>query len=325
MSDDIEQRLRQELQRLLDEHPEMAPVQFRDAGDVLVISVTDGVPQVARVSPSIKLQQGIPTLAELQSQPPYHIYNLLQSLRCLDEERLQEGTASLLASAALEEVNEVQLGEPEIPSASEMLHSNHGESDGMAHHLKVLQDRSRQLLAEFPELEPVTLRTPRGAVEIGVQQGRLSIHSSSQPGRPYTEVQSMTQVRLYLVQQTIQGLQTALYGETKPLQVVPPGSRNKAEESLLRQLQAIESESIVVPIRRSKKRLYVYGRSPEIVYPPLRVRIVDQKLCVEDFHQPAPAGCREVEFRHLSADLKQLLNAFFAYLSSRTANGNIKH
>jgi hypothetical protein len=323
MTDDIEQRLREELQCLLDEHPEMAPVQFRDAGDVVVISVTDGVPQVARAKSPPALQQGIPTLVGLQGQPAYHIYNLLQSLHCLDEEGLQEGTASLLASTALEEINEVRLGEPELPSASELLHSNSGESGGMAHHLKVLQERSQQLLAEFPERETVILRTARGAVEIGVQEGRLNTKPTSRPGRPYTDVQSTPQVRLYLMQQTIQGLQTALYGDSKPLQVVPPGSRNKVEENLLCQLQSIKSEAIGVPIRRSKKMLYV--RAHEIIYPPLRVRVADQKLCVDDFSQPAPMEYKETDYRDLSADLKQLLVAFFAYLSSRTSNGSIKH
>ena len=42
MSDDIEHRVREELQELLDENPQIAPTQFIDGDKLATVSVADG-------------------------------------------------------------------------------------------------------------------------------------------------------------------------------------------------------------------------------------------------------------------------------------------
>ena len=334
MSDDIEQRLRSELQRLLDQNPELGPVQFVEGNQIVTVSTSDGIPQIARSGFSAAAQYGCPQISELHGTPAYHIYNLMQTLQCLDEERLQQGAAHMLTLVRVDEVKEAQMENPQMPSPLEIASSTLQGSvnlrtqpadNGMVRHLELLQKNFQEALARQPELETLILRTPKGAVEIRVANQKLSIAPSSLQGRSYMDVHETPQVRLYLLHKTIQGLETALYGESKPIEARRSADRNRAEESLVRHFQSLQCDNLVVPIRRSRKNLFISGPAREITYLPLRVRIVDERLCVEEQAQDEPRDHTRMEYRALPAEIKQLANAFFAYLSSRTSNGSSKH
>ena len=101
MSGDIEQRLRAELQLLLDANSHIEPTQFIESNTLITVSVADGIPQIARGELPAATHYGRPRVTDLHGTPVYRIYNLLQSLHCLDEERLQEGAANLLAQAQI--------------------------------------------------------------------------------------------------------------------------------------------------------------------------------------------------------------------------------
>lgn len=333
MSGDIEQRLRTELQRLLDQNLELEPVQFHEGTQIVTVSVADGIPQIAR-SDFPSPQTRCPHIDDLHGSPAYHIYNLMQSLRCLDDERLQQGAAHILTLTPVAEVEGARLENPQLPSRFETVNSTmdgacdlhtRPRDNGMLHHLELLQKKFAEMLARHPDLEPLVLQTPRGAVEIRLAGQRLFSSPSPLGGRPYADVQETPQVRTYVLHKTIQGLEAALYGESNPLEVTRPIHRNKAEENLLRQLRQTRCDKLVVPIRRSRKNLYISGPAREMTYLPLRIRIADERLCIEEQVQREPSGHARVEYRALPADLKPLLNAFFAYLSSRISNGIGKH
>lgn len=332
MSDDIEQRLKTELQRLLDQNPDLEPVQFIESNQIVTVSVAEGIPHVAKTGLA-DTQYGCPQISELHGTPAYHIYNLMQTLQCLDEERLQEGAAHLLTLAPVEELDEAQLENAQAPSPLEVANSTLQGSttlrtqpadNGMVRHLESLQKKLQETLAQQPELEALILRTSKGAVEIRVANQKLSLAPSALQGRPYMEVHETPQVRLYVLHNTIRGLETALYGESKPIEMKRSADRNKAEENLVRHLQSLQCSDLVVPIRRSRKNLFISGPAREITYLPLRVRLVDERLCVEEQAQDEPGGHMRMEYRALPTEIKQLANAFFAYLSSRTSNGSRK-
>lgn len=333
MTGDIEQRLRTELQRLLDENPNLDPTQFIFGNQIVTVAVTDGIPHLAKSTLCGVALHGCPRATELHGRPAYHIYNLMQSLQCLDEERLQQGAAHMLTLTPVEEAGQARLENPETPPSPEVLNSTLDDSadlrtrpgdNGMFRHLTLLQKKYEELLAQHPELESLVLQTPKGAVEIRVANHQLSVGPSPLQGQPYMEVHKTPQVRLYLLHKTIQGLEAALYGDAKPIEVTKSVRRNKAEENLVRHLEQARCENLVVPIRRSRKNLFISGPSREITYLPLRVRITDARLCVEEQVQDEPSGHVRIEYRALPAETKQLVNAFFAYLSSRMSNGSRK-
>lgn len=334
MSGDIEQRLRAELQGLLDDHPQIEPTQFIEGDTLITLSVSDGIPQIARGDLPTVTHYDCPHVTELQGTPVYRIYHILQSLRCLDEERLQEGTAQILARTPIEEVEGIKMENPEMPSAREIVNSTvDGDADlrnkanayGMHRNVEALQQRYRDMLAQNPELETLILQTAGGALEIRVTEKRLAFNPTPLPGQPYTEVHETPQVRIYLLHKIIEGLEAALYGEAGPIEVVRSVHRKKAEANLIRHLQQVRCGNLVVPIRRSRKNLYLSGPAREMTYLPLRVRITGQGLCADEQSQNEPTGHTRTEYGALPADLKQLLNAFFAYLSSRMSNGSCKH
>ena len=192
MSGDIEQRLRTELQKLLDENPNLEPTQFIFGNQIVTVAVTDGIPQLAKSNVCGVALYGCPRVSDLHGLPAYHIYNLMQSLQCLDEERLQQGAAHILTLTPVEEAGQSRLENPEKPSSPEALNSildnstdlrTKSADNGMFHHLNLLQQKYQELLAQQPELESLILQTPKEAVEIRVTNRQLFVGPSLLPGR----------------------------------------------------------------------------------------------------------------------------------------------
>ena len=83
------------------------------------MSVADGMPQIAQSELPAATRYDCPHVTELHGTPVYRIYNLMQSLQCLDEERQQEGAAQILTQTAVGEVEGVTMEPPQLPSARE--------------------------------------------------------------------------------------------------------------------------------------------------------------------------------------------------------------
>ena len=331
MSDDIEHRLREELQALLDENPQLSPTQFIDGEKLATVSVSDGVPQVTKSELPATTRYDCPHIAELHGTPVYRIYNILQSLLCLSGERQQEGAAQILTQTAVEEVDGVRMEPPQMPPTPEVINSTvSGGVDlrskpnacGMFKNLEALERRYEEMLAQHPELEPLILRTPKGSVEIRVAEKRLALSPTPLPGRPYAEVQQTPQVRIYVLHKTIQGIEAALYGEARDIQINQPVRRNRAQENLIHHLQQVKCGNLVVLVRRSRKNLFVCGPAHEILYLPVKVRVTDLGGLAEEKTQQEPIGHIRMEYGALPPEVKQLLSAFFAYLSSKVPNAS---
>jgi hypothetical protein len=331
MSDDIEHRVREELQELLDENPHLSPIQFIDGDKLATVSVADGVPQITKSEPPAATRYDCPHITELHGTPVYRIYNLMQSLQCLDEERQQEGAAQILTQTAVGEVEGVTMEPPQLPPAPEVINSTvSGDVDlrskpnacGMFRNLEALEQRYQEMLAQHPELEPLILQTPKGPVEIRVTEKRLAFSPTPLPGRPYAEVQQTPQVRIYVLRKTIQGLEAALCGEAREIEVNRPVRRNRAQENLIRHLREVKCGNLVVLVRRSRKNLFVCGPAREILYLPAKVRVTDRGDLAEEETQQEPTGHTRMEYGALPPEVKALLNAFFAYLSSKVSNAS---
>ena len=331
MSDDIEHRVREELQELLEENPHLSPTQFIDGDKLATVSVADGVPQITKSELPAATRYDCPHITELHGTPVYRIYNIMQSLQCLSEERQQEGAAQILTQTAVEEVAGVSMESPQLPPAPEVINSTVGgdvdlrskpNAYGMFRNLETLEQRYQEMLAQHPELEPLILRTPKGSVEIRVAERRLAFSPTPLQGRPYAEVQQTLQVRIYVLHKTIQGLEAALYGEAGEIQVNRPVRRTRAKENLIHLLRQLKCGNLVVLVRRSRKNLFVCGPTHEILYLPLKVRATDQGDIAEEETQQEPIGHTRMEYGALPPEVKQLLSAFFAYLSSKVPNAS---
>ena len=334
MSDEIEHRVSEELQQLLDENPQLAPTQFIDGDKLTTVAVCDGVPQIAKSEIPAAIRFDCPHITQLDGTPVCRIYNLMQSLQCLNEECQEEAAAQILSQAAVEEVDGVKMEAPQLPSSPEVINSTlSGETDlrtepsahGMFQNLQALQRRFHQMLAQHPELDPLALRTPKGSVELRVSGQRLSLNPTPLQGRPYAEVHQTPQVRLYLLHKTIQGLEAALCGMSGEIEVTRPGRRHRAAEKLAQHLEQLKCGNLVVPVRRSRKNLFVGGPAREIIYPPTKVRLTHQGGLAEEEAQQEPLGHARVEYGALLPEVKALLSAFFAYLSSKVSNESRRH
>ena len=331
MSDDIEHRVRGELQELLDANPQMAPTQFIDGDQLATVSVADGVPQITKSELPAATRYGCPHITELHGTPVCRIYNIMQSLQCLSEERQQEGAARILIQTAVAEVDGVRMEPPQAPPAPEVINSTvGGDADlrskpsayGMFRNLAALEQRYQEMLAQHPELEPLILQTPKGPVEIRVTEKRLALSPTPLPGRPYAEVQQTPQVRIYVLRKTIQGLEAALCGEAGEIEVNRSVRRNRAQANLIRHLREVKCGNLVVLVRRSRKNLFVCGPAREILYLPAKFRVTDRGDLAEEETQQEPTGHTRMEYGALPPEVKALLNAFFAYLSSKVSNAS---
>ena len=258
----------------------------------------------------------------------------MQSLQCHNEERQQEGAAQILSQTPVEEAEGVRMETPQLPHSAEVINSTAGgdvdlriktNAHGMFQNLEALQQRFQDMLAQHPELEPLVLRTPRGSVELRVTGKRLSLSPTLLVGRPYLELQEAPQVRLYMLHKTIQGLETSLCGQAGEIEVTPPGRSHRAEEKLVHHLAQVKCGNLVVPVRRSRKNLFVSGPAREILYLPVKVRLTDQGDLVEKEAQQEPAGHTRMAYGALPPEVKALLSAFFAYQSSKVSNERRQH
>ena len=120
MSEDIEQRA--DLQALLEDNPEIEPTQFIDGDKLVILMVESGVPILTESAIAESSDYNLPSITELNGAPSCHIYSLLRRLNFLDEDRNQEGAATILSKTSEEPGKEIQFQPPLMPPSSEIIH-----------------------------------------------------------------------------------------------------------------------------------------------------------------------------------------------------------
>jgi hypothetical protein len=117
-------------------------------------------------------------------------------------------------------------------------------------------------------------------------------------------------------------LEAALCGEAGEIEVNRPVRRNRAQANLIRHLREVKCGNLVVLVRRSRRNLFVCGPAREILYLPTKFRVTDRGDLAEEETQQEPTGHTRMEYGALPPEVKALLNAFFAYLSSKVSNAS---
>lgn len=323
MSEDNEQRT--DLQALLEDKPEIEPTQFIDGDKLVILMVESGVPALTESAIAESSDYNLPSITGLNRAPACRIYSLLRTLKFLDEDRDQDGAASILSRTSEDLANEIQFQPPFMPPSSEIIAStvsgntdmrNKPDQQGMYGRLESLQQRSRELLKAHPHLEPMRLRTAKEKLEISVVDGALRVQPTSEPCQPYLDVRDAPQVRLYMLDRSIQRLELKLYGQVSEIKVVKSSGKSKAQEKLARALAQVDCGNISVFIRRSRKMIFLSGPERHIIYGDLKIALTAQGTLREE-EGSAPVDYAEMEFGVLPPDVRQVLNAFFAYLSTR--------
>lgn len=327
MSEDIEQRLKSELQTLLEENPELEPTQLIDGDNLIILAVENGIPRLTERPRPESSDYDIPCVTDLHGTPIYRIYNLLQTLKFLDEERNQTDAADILARTSEEAGTEIRIDPPCMPPMPEIITSivsgntdlqNKPSQHGMYRNLESLHHRFRELLKAQPNLEPLRLSTAKKNVEISVVDGDLRVQPTGEPCQPYLDVRDTPQVRLYTLDRSVRGLERKLYGHVSEIKVGKSSGKSKAEEKLVCSLAQVDCGNVSILIRRSRKTLFLSGSAKHIIYGDLKIVLTEEgTLRQEDGSEPV--GYATMEYGALPPNVKQVLNALFAYLSTRSS------
>ena len=324
MSEDNEQRAG--LQELLKDNPEIELTQFVDGDKLVTLLVESGVPTLTESAIAESSNCNLPSITELNGAPACRIYSLLRTLKFLDEGRNQEGAAAILSRTSEELGKEIQFQPPFMPPSSEIIAStvsgntdmrNKPDQRGMYGRLESLQQRFRELLKAHPDLKPMRLRTAKEKLDISVVDGALCIQPTCEPCQPYLDVRDAPQVRLYMLDRSIRGLERKLYGQVSEIKVVKSSGKSKAQEKLARALAQVDCGNLSIFIRRSRKTLFLSGPERHIIYGDLRIALTAQGTLREE-EGSAPVDFTEMEFGVLRPNVRQVLKAFFAYLSTRS-------
>jgi len=268
----------------------------------------------------------LPSATDLRQTPTYRIYNLLQTLKFLDQERNQAGAADILVQTPEVVAEEIRFEPPSMPPAPEIIASivsgntdlqNRPVQHGMYRNLESLQQRFRQLLKAHPNLEPLRLSTAKENVEISAVHGDLCLHSTSEPCHRYIDVSDTPHVRLFMLDRSIRGLERKLYGQASDIKVVKSSGKSKAHDKLARSLEQVDCGNIAVLIRRSRKTLFLSGLEKHIIYGDLKIVLTEPGTLQEE-DGSEPVGYSKMEYGSLPPNVRQVLNAFFAHLSTRT-------
>jgi hypothetical protein len=333
MSEDIDQRTN--LQALLEDNPEIEPIQFIDGDKLVTLMVESGVPILTQSAIAESSDYNLPSITELNGAPVCRIYSLLRTLKFLDGDRNQEGAAAILSKTSdsssrehqSEELGkEIQFQPPFMPPSSERIASavsgntdmeNRPDHQGMYGRLESLEQRFRELLKTHPHSEPMRLRTAKEKLEISVIDGTLRVQPTCEPCQPYLDVRDAPQVRLYMLDRTIQSLERKLYGQISEIKVLKSSGKSKAQEKLACALTQVDCGRLSILIRRSRKTLFLSGPERHIIYGDLKVALTAQDALREE-EGSAPVDYAETEFGVLRPNVRQVLKAFFAYLSTRS-------
>lgn len=324
-SKDITTRLEEELQELLDQNPQMAPLQFLDGTDIVTMSVTDGIPKVHLAPVPDETDYNLPHISDLQGQPVYRVYNILRTIKFISEESQQTAAADIFVESQLSPEESIRIVPPEMPPAPEVVvatvsrnHSLKTETDqfGMFRNLESLRNKRIELLAKHQNLPVLLLKTAKENLAISVVDGVLNIQPVKEPGIPYVKVMKAEQVQLYQLQRSIQGLEEKLLGSSGEVKIVRNPAA-KVEDTFAKALQELTCNNISVVIRRTRKTLFIGGPEQELIYGTTRWRVEDGILHIEEGIEADATAYTKMEYAALPPNVKALLSTFFAYLSAR--------
>ena len=323
---DAEQRTREELQTLLEENPNLEPMPMQDNGQVVTLTIVDGIPAITQVEIPTAYSYDLPDISDIRGTSIYRIYQLLKSLKVLDGEPSVEVAtvqAQLPTQPDAGVANETAT-EPTIP---EIVHSTAcGTVDiktqedrfGMYRNLERLQKQMQAILAANPELTPLVIKTATANIQIAVVGGSLELAPSTKKGKPYAQVSNGTHAQLLRLSRTIEGLEKKLYGSVVSITVAKAPVKVSAADNLASQLEELECGNLAVFIRSRKKILYISGTEKSISYRGTKTYLSGSEVKDKEASKD-PVGYPSVEYGALPKSVASLLQAYWAYISPKSA------
>ena len=324
---DIEDRMREELQALLDENPHLESTAMLDSGQVATLTIVDGVPGITLNPMPESFNYDLPDVADMHGTPICRIYHLLKNLNLFEEENKAMAAATAQMQAARVPAEEgVRIEAPTMPTAPEIVVStvsgntslrNQEDQHGMYRHLESLQDQLRATLAKNPELDPIIIKTAKENVEVSTSGGEFIVQSTTRTGQVYMQVRNTPQAHLLQMTRTIRGLEEKLYGSSACINVAKAPVKISASDNLARLLEEVECGNLAIHIRSRKKTLYLSGTEKVISYRGIQTSLEDGKL-VDEEDNSAPTGCMQVEYGALPKPVSAVLQAYWAYISPKS-------
>ena len=324
---DIEQRMREELQTLLDENPHLEPTAMLDNGQVATLTIIDGIPKITRDPMPESFNYDLLDVADMHGTPICRIYHLLKNLNIFEEENrvLAAATAQIQAGRVPTEEG-VRIEPPAIPTIPEIVVStvsgntslrNQEDKHGMYRNLESLQAHFRDTLAKNPELEPIIIKTARANVQVSTSGGELIVQNSTCSGQVYMQVRNTAQAHLLQMARTIQGLEEKLYGSSASIKVAKVPIKISATDTLAQLLEVVECGNLAIHIRSRKRTLYLSGTEKVIIYRGIQTCLEDGKL-IDENDDSEPKGYMQVEYGALPKSVAAVLQAYWAYISPKS-------
>ncbi len=334
MSDDIKDRLGQELQGELENLPTLSPAQFVDGPELVTVTISEGIPQV-HISelPGIK-DHSLPHVSELVNSEKeewrglYKIYNLLRALELISQDDNAVSATEILNQTPPPLPRGVETIPVGPPPSHEMVASTVTErtslvqgpdDEGMHQNLRATKERLAALVKENPILPAFVIRTAKGSYQIQTAAGALEITPSGTEGTPYIKVSTTPYGKIFLLHKTISGLETKLFGS--PLNQMRKVARSPiltTRDHLQRHLSEYQGGEISVQIKRTKQTLYLSEANRAIVYRDILWALNEEGLLQErKLEARFVGGARfvKLEFGAAPANVRRVIEAFFSFLS----------
>jgi hypothetical protein len=302
-----------------------------DGGQVATLTIVDGVPRVTRDPMPESFNYDLPDAADMHGTPICRIYHLLKDLHIFEEENkaIAAATAQMRATRVPPEEG-LRIEPPLMPATPEIVVSTvsgntslrtQEDQHGMYRNLESLQAQFRDTLAKNPELEAVTIKTARENMEVSTSGGELVVRNSARSGQAYMQVRNTPQARLLQMARTIQGLEEKLYGSSASIKVAKAPVKISAADNLARLLDVVECGNLAIQIRSRKRTLYLSGIEKVIIYRGIQTSWEDGQLLDEE-DKGEPKGYMQVEYGALPKSVAAVLQAYWAYISPRSARQN---
>jgi hypothetical protein len=324
---DIEQQMREELQSLLEENPNLDPVPLLDHGQIVTLTILDGIPAITLVDAPSSYTYDLRDVSDLRGTSLYRIYQLLKSLKLLELESQAERSGLTQSQIEIVPDNNIRIEPPTAPDPIEIVSSaasgnmdirTREDRHGMYRNLENMQAKLREITAQNPELEPLVIRTATSNLTVSVVGGKLTIETSPTKGKSYAQVSNTLHAQLLRLSRTIEGLEKKLYGSSTEIKVAKTPVKISAADNLTRILTELECGNLAIFIRSRKQTLYISGTNKTIHYRGIKTTLEDDTLVDKEFTKE-PSGYTKVEYGALPKEVITLLQAYWAYISPKSS------
>lgn len=323
---DIEQQMREELQSLLEENPNLEPVPLLDQGQIVTLTIVDGIPAITLVDAPSSYTYDLRDISDLRGTALYRIYQLLKSLKILELESQAEHAGLTQSQVTLVPDNNIRIEPPTAPDPVEIVSSAaSGNMDiktredihGMYRNLENMQAKLKELAAENPELDPLAIKTASTCIEVSIVGGKICVEPSNKKGQSYAQVSNTIHAQILRLTRTVEGLEKKLYGSSAAIKVAKTPVKISAAANLVRILSELECGNLAIFIRSRKQTLFLSGSAKTIHYRGIKTELEEENLNDKEYVRE-PSGYTKVEYGALPKDVITLLQAYWAYISPKS-------